>query len=569
MQGFGVSAFIIPSTDPHASEYVADHWMTRAWISGFTGSAGTAVVTQNEAALWTDSRYFLQGEEQLSGTPFQLMKDGLPDTPSITAWLDAKLGREDVIGMEASVNTVADYRTWQAALGKERIKLCPVPDIWADRPPLPHSTIEQQPLQWAGETTKSKLQRVRSVMQEKGADALLITQLDEIAWLTNLRGADVHCTPVFIAYMLITTSEAFLFGPSPELLLKGEENFIVRPYDAIFNHLRGMSDCRVMVDTNTCNCALWDALTTHCTPVECASPIAAMKAIKNEAEIAGFRQAMLEEGVAMVRLWRWLEEAVPKGGVTEMGVDKKLTELRSQSPLFRGLSFDTIAAYGAHAAIVHYEATPESDIELKPKGFLLLDCGGQYTCGTTDVTRTIPLGPLTDEERLHYTLVLKGHLRLAMAKFPVGTAGTQLDVLARYAMWQEGVNYGHGTGHGVGSRLSVHEGPHQIRMQWRPAPLCAGATITNEPGIYLAGRHGIRTENTMLVKPYKTTPFGEFLQLEPLTLCPIDLTPVVPDMLLPDEIAYLQSYHQNVYNALSPLLSEDEKQWLLGFRFRG
>ena len=563
MRQRGIQAFIVPSTDPHASEYVPQHWTTRQWISGFTGSAGTAVITLDQAALWTDSRYYLQAGEQLGGTPFTLMRDGQPDTPSITQWLSQVLQAQDVVGFDAAVNTQADGRAWRKELQRSGIgtqtSSDPAETLWTDRPPLPHSTIAEHPMQYAGESVESKLARLRQKMHEEGAEALLITQLDEIAWLTNLRGGDVHCTPVFIAYMLVTPTHATLYAASET---PRSEAFDVKPYAAITTDLQHLTAERIMADPATCNCALWHAIPEGCTIIETPSPIARIKAVKNECEIAGFRQAMLHEGVAMVRLLMWLERNIGREAITEMSLDAKLTQLRQESDAFIDLSFDTIAAYGEHAAIVHYEATPETDIALQPRGFLLLDCGGQYVSGTTDITRTIPLGELTEEERRDYTLVLKGHLRLAMARFPEGTAGTQLDALARYAMWQEGINFGHGTGHGVGARLSVHEGPHQIRMQWRPAPLQAGMTVTNEPGIYRAGRHGIRIENTMLVVSHCQTEFGRFLALEPLTLCPIDLRPVIADMLLPDEKEYLRQYHNNVYATLAPHLNEEERAWM-------
>ena len=537
----GLSAFIFPSTDPHQGEYVPEHWMTRQWISGFDGSAGTAVVTLSDAALWTDSRYFIAASEQLEGTPFSLMKDGLPETPSITEWLCRQLSKGETVGIDGDVFTMAEIEEMKTAFEKAgillRTDLDPAEELWTDRPPIPRNKVEIQPLQFAGESAESKIERVRQALREQKAEGILISQLDEIAWLLNLRGSDVHCNPVFVSYVLLTLDEVALFIDS-EKLDETAENYLkelgvkVRPYRK----------------PNFEN--------------KVSNPIPAMKSVKNAAEIEGFKRAMLRDGIAMVKFLRWLESAINTGKETEISIDRKLTALRAEQPLYRGLSFDTIAAYGPHGAIVHYEATPESDVLLKPKGLLLLDSGAQYQDSTTDITRTIALGPLTDEERLDYTLVLKGHIRLALSRFPDGISGTQIDALARYAMWQRGINYGHGTGHGVGSYLCVHEGPHQIRHTWKPAPLHAGMTVTNEPGIYRAGKHGVRIENTMIIVEDGETEFGRFLRLEPLTLCPIDLTPVVWDMMTSEEVTYLNAYHQKVYETLSPHLDEEDKQWL-------
>ena len=563
MQKNGLSAFIFPSTDPHQGEYVPEHWQTRQWISGFDGSAGTAVVTLSDAALWTDSRYFIAAAEQLEGTPFSLMKDGLPETPSITTWLIDQLANgqwsmvngqwstvnEKVVGIDGDVFTQAEIEEMEAAFGKAGIKLRtdldPAEELWTDRPPIPKNKVEVQPLEFAGESAQSKIERVRQALKEQGAEVLVIAQLDEIAWLLNMRGSDVHCNPVFVSYVLLTLTEVTLFIDE-EKLDEETSSYLkrigvkVRPYSQF-----KPSTCQ-LVNSSTCQ----------------LSPIPAMKSIKNAAEIEGFRRAMVRDGVAMVKFLRWLKPAVEAEKETEISIDKKLTALRAEQALYRGLSFDTIAAYGSHGAIVHYEATPESDVKLEPKGLLLLDSGAQYQDGTTDITRTIALGPLSDEERLDYTLVLKGHIRLALTRFPDGISGTQIDALARYAMWQHGINFGHGTGHGVGSYLCVHEGPHQIRHTWKPAPLHAGMTVTNEPGIYRQGKHGVRIENTMIIVEGGETEFGKFLRLEPLTLCPIDLTPVVWDMMTPEEVTYLNVYHKKVFDELSPYLTEEEREWL-------
>ena len=568
----GLQAFIFPSTDPHCGEYIPDHWMTRKWISGFDGSAGTAVVTLKDAALWTDSRYFLAAADQLSGTPFRLMKDGLEETPTISRWLQEVLPAGSNVGIDSWVNTIANVRGLKDELEKAGLQLCigddPADELWENRPSIPTNPIEIQPLEYAGETCESKIARLREALQEAGAEGTVVSQLDEIAWLLNLRGTDVHCNPVFVAYVLLTQSEVTLFT-NPEKIttevaayLK-ENNIKALPYSALTEALEAYKGETLLLAPNSSNWNLQAHLPETCKVIDHNSLIAPMKAIKNETEIRGFRNAMIRDGVAMVKFLCWLKKTMESGNYpTEIDVDQKLTALRAEQPLFRDISFDTIAGYGPHGAIVHYEATPETDVKLEPKGLLLLDSGAQYQDGTTDITRTIALGPLTESEKLDYTLVLKGHIRLALTKFPKGACGTQLDALARYAMWQYGINYLHGTGHGVGSYLNVHEGPHQFRMNHMPAPLLPGMTVTVEPGIYRAGEHGARTENTMIVQEYKKTEFGEFLQLDALTLCPIDTTPIIWEMMLPDEIAYLNAYHKRVYDELSPYLNEEEKGWL-------
>lgn len=566
-----LDAYIFPSTDPHCGEYIPDHWMTREWISGFNGSAGTAVVTLQDAALWTDSRYFLAASEQLEGTPFQLMKLKIPGTPSIAEWLGQVLPKNSIVGMDGWVNTIADIRGMKEELEFQGLKLelgnDPAKQLWEDRPALPDDQIEIHPLKFAGETTTSKLSRLRKELLALHAEGTIVSQLDELAWLCNLRGKDVHCNPVFVSYMIVTQQNATLYI-SPKKVTEEvkaylkEQNILLKEYEEILDDLKLYPQPSLMIDPSTSNWELIAHLPEACHLVEHSSIIAPMKAIKNETEIQGYRNAMLRDGIAMVKFLHWLETALRTGQETELSVDKKLTSLRAQQPLYRDISFDTIAGYGPHGAIVHYEATSETDIPLEPHGLLLLDSGAQYQDGTTDITRTIALGPLSEQEKIDYTLVLRGHIRLAMCKFPAGSSGTQIDACARYAMWQEGVNFLHGTGHGVGSYLNVHEGPHQIRMNYMPAPLCANMTVTDEPGIYRAGSHGVRIENTMLITPYLNNEFGEFLQLEALTLCPIDKTPIVRERMQTDEIHYLNEYHQRVYRELAPHLNDEEKAWL-------
>lgn len=566
-----LDAFIFPSTDPHCGEYIPDHWKAREWISGFNGSAGTAVVTLTDAALWTDSRYFLAAADQLAGTPFQLMKMNIEGTPSISEWLGEVLEEDSVVGMDGWVNTVNSVNDMEAELSDYGIELDtildPTKDLWTDRPAIPEDKVEIHPIELTGESTQSKLCRVRKAMAEHGAEALIISQLDEIAWLLNMRGNDVHCNPTFVSYVIVYEDSCTLYINKEKLSAEvieylDSQDIFIEDYDMLAVDLGNLGAETAILDFKTSNYQLFDLLPSDIQVINEQSPIAMMKAVKNEAEIRGYRSAMLKDGIAMVKFLHWLKPAVEAGGQTEISIDKKLTSLRAEQPLYRDISFDTIAGYGPHGAIVHYEATPETDVVLEPKGLLLLDSGAQYQDGTTDITRTIALGPLTEEERHDYTLVLRGHIRLAMVKFPAGASGTQMDICARYAMWQEGINYLHGTGHGVGSYLNVHEGPHQFRMNYMPAPFLAGMTVTNEPGIYKTGKHGCRTENTMLITHFMDGEFGEFLQLEPLTLCPIDTAPINWNEMQQDEIDYLNWYHKLVYDTLSPHLDEEDREWL-------
>lgn len=566
-----LSAFIIPSTDPHSGEYVPDHWKTREWVSGFTGSAGTAVITLDDAALWTDSRYFLQAADQLDGTGIRLMKDRLPDTPSIPEWLGQSLSPGAMVGVNGWVNTIGETQALREALAREGLTLRtdydPVTRLWDDRPALPGTPVSIHPLEYAGVACHEKLAAIREKLLARGADGILLSTLDDIAWTLNLRGNDVHCNPVFVSYLLITSQESILYVRAEKLTTEvkaylAQEGVNTEDYDDLQEDLRDYPYATLSLDPGRTNEAVRQAVNPLTKVLLEESPVPLMKAVKNEAEIRGFHAAMLRDGVAMVKFLKWLEEAVPQGNETEMSIDRKLYECRAEQPLFRGISFDTIAGYKEHAAIVHYEATPETDKPLAPEGLLLLDSGAQYADGTTDITRTIALGETTDDERRDYTLVLKGHIGLTRACFPQGTCGTQLDVLARQAMWREGANFLHGTGHGVGAYLNVHEGPHQIRMNHVPTPLRPGMTVTDEPGIYRAGRYGIRTENTLLVVPYRETEFGTFYTFEPLTLCPIDTRPIVRSMLTAEETEWLNAYHRMVYDRLSPLLDEEHRAWL-------
>lgn len=568
-----LSAFVFPSTDPHNGEYVPDHWKGREWVSGFNGSAGTVVVTGNAAALWTDSRYFIAAAQQLEGTGIELMKLKIPGTPTIAEWLGQQLidCQRPEVGIDGMVNSQASAEALIADLRSHggitvRANLDPLKTIWTDRPPIPQDLVSVHPLEYAGEDVKSKVSRIRKALRDLHADGMLMSALDDIAWTLNMRGTDVHCNPVFVSYLLISSNSVTLYINKVKLshvvMAYLQDNGVsIDDYENVDKGLKSYPDYNILIDPDE-TCYTLARIAACQEVVRSKSPVPALKAVKNEAEIRGYRSAMLKDGIAMVKFLKWLKPAVQAGGQTELSVDRKLTSLRRQQPLFRDISFDTIAGYGTHAAIVHYEATPETDIPLEPHGMILIDSGAQYQDGTTDITRTIALGPVSDYEKHVYTLVLKGHIQLAMCKFPKGAAGTQMDILARSAMWREGLNYLHGTGHGVGSYLNVHEGPHQFRMEWMPAPFVEGMTVTDEPGIYLPDRFGVRIENTMIVEKYKTTEFGEFLQFDALTLCPIDTAPIDVSMLSDEEVEWLNSYHRRVYDAIAPHVSMDEREWL-------
>lgn len=573
MKSEGIDAFVFPSTDPHNGEYVPEHWKGREFISGFNGSAGTAVVTMDDAALWTDSRYFLQAEEQLAGTGFRLMKLKIEGTPTISQWLGRKLAANGgtVVGIDGMVNSIGTVEALADELRAEggitlRTNFDPLKVIWKDRPAIPSDMAIVHPQKYAGESAQSKIARIRQALRERHVEGMLVSALDDIAWALNIRGTDVHCNPVVVSYLLITMDSVTLYINSDKLTPVVREHLAANgvmtdEYENVKNGLAGYDGYNILMDPDETCYTLYKAYGDR-PKVLAPSPLPSMKIVKNETEIMGYRYAMLRDGIAMVKFLRWLVPAVEEGGVTEVSASDELEAFRAEQSLFKDISFDTIAGYGAHGAIVHYEPTPETDIELKPEGLLLLDSGAQYLDGTTDITRTIALGPVTDEQKHIYTLVLKGHIRLAMAKFPANASGTQLDILAREAMWREGLNYMHGTGHGVGSYLSVHEGQHQIRMEYKPEPLRAGMTVTNEPGLYLAGKFGVRIENTMLITEYMNTEYGRFLKLEPLTLCPIDKAPIDVDMLADEELDYLNDYHAAVFKSLSPYLDDEMTEWL-------
>ncbi len=571
LQQEGIQATIIPSTDPHISEYVAPHWQSRKWISGFTGSAGTVVVTACKAGLWTDSRYFLQAAKQLEGTGIDLYKEMLPETPDIPTFLSLELQEGQTVGIDGNMFSHKEVERMESKLGKRDIRVKSIPDpmdtLWTDRPPMPEKPAYLYPLGYAGKSCEEKFAAIRHEMAKSGAEALLLSTLDEIAWTLNLRGDDVHCNPVVISYLIIEKESVHYFI-QPQKVTEEVAAYLagsgvtVHPYEAIAPYLQHMEAATISADPAKTNHAVYSAIPAGCRVIREASPVTLLKAIRNGQEIAGIHAAMVRDGVALVKFQMWLEQAVPGGDVTEMSMDRRLHDFRAAQPLFISQSFDTIAGYKEHGAIVHYMATPETDATLRPEGFILIDSGAQYWDGTTDITRTIALGELTGEEKEDYTIVLKGHIDLAKAVFPEGTRGVQLDVLARTAMWERFMNYLHGTGHGVGHCLNVHEGPQSIRMNENPVTLQPGMVTSNEPGIYKAGSHGVRTENLMLTIPAGQGMFGGYLKFETITLCPICQKGILPQMLDKEEIAWLDNYHRTVYEKLSPYLDEAEKVWL-------
>ena len=570
MRSKHIDAVIIPGTDPHQSEYPSEHWKFRDYVSGFTGSNGTAVVTLDDAGLWTDSRYFLQAAEQLEGSGFTLRKENIPGEPTVLEWLGEVLDEDAVVGVDGRLFSLIEANRIEMFCAQNGFMFAPdfraAEAIWTDRPARPKNPAFVHDEALAGEDVDSKISRVVDALDAADADGLLITALDEIAWLLNLRGSDVDYTPVVIAFAYVSADERVLFIDSEKVTSEVKDHLKkygvkIKDYDDIEKFLGKISStATVMVDPNRVSDALGQAMI--CNKTYMASPVIALKGVKNECQIAGFRQAMLYDGAAMVRMMMWLEQNVANG-ITEMDVDRRLQQERAAYASNRGDSFHMIAGYKDHGAIVHYEATDESAYTLAPEGLLLIDTGGQYLEGTTDITRTISLGNPTVAEKHDYTLILKGHLALARAVFPKGTMGVQLDVLARGPLWNEGMTYLHGTGHGVGHFLGCHEGPQSIRMEANPTPLELGMVTSNEPGIYKTGEYGIRTENLLLCVPAcSNEEWGEFYKFESLTLFPYDTTLMDMDMLSREEVKQINDYHAMVCERLRPLLSADEAQWL-------
>lgn len=571
MQKQGVAAYIVPGTDPHAGEYFADYWKERDWISGFDGSAGTAVITKDKACVWVDSRYYIQADVQLKDTGFVAMKMGLPETPDMLNWIAAGLQPGDRVGVNPllfSVNAFLSMRNQFSLNGIELVQTDLIQPIWEDRPALPEQKIFVYDVAFAGQTCLEKIALLRQKIKEAHADVFVLNTLDDIAWLFNIRGKDVTYNPVATAYALVDDTEAVIYI-SPEKLTEevrsyfASQQVLVKDYQQIYKDLGSISkDKRVLLDGSKINQSLFEAITPECAVINRMSPVSLMKSIKNETEISGMRQAMIKDGVALTRFFMWLESTVSSGELTEISIAEKLYNFRAEQSNFFGESFGTIAGYAGHGAIVHYKADEQSNAKILPEGILLLDSGGQFFEGTTDITRTITLGNPTPQQKTDFTLVLKGHIGIATAVFPVGTRGSQLDILARKAMWDRRLNYGHGTGHGVGHFLNVHEGPQNIRMDENPVTLQPGMFISNEPGLYRTDEYGIRTENLIMVTPDLQSEFGQFLRFETLTLFPIDTNLIDKDLLTKAEIDWLNAYHQEVYEKIAPHLNEVEKEWL-------
>lgn len=570
MQNKGLHAFVIPSTDAHLSEYPASHWQAREWISGFTGSAGTVVVTLDKAALWTDSRYFLQVADELDPQRFLLHKEGLPHTPSISEWLDSELDSGAYVGFDGKVYAAREALNFIHQLNQCGLHVIadydPFDTIWNDRPLIPQNPIYIFSEKYTGESARHKISRICNAVEKTGASSLLVASLDTIAWIFNIRGNDVKCNPVAVSYAIISREKTILFITSsklPEDVTRylTEQGVTLAHYNDIYDYTQKLFGT-ICLNSEKIPYKLYENIPADCKIVDVPSPADWMKSVKNHTEINGFRRAMEKDGIALVRFLMWLEKTVPQGLVSELDIPYKLVELRSKEQGFVGESFATISGYGPNAAIVHYNVTADSSLQLKPEGLLLIDSGGQYLDGTTDITRTIALGVLTKQMKEDYTLVLKGHIGIATAIFPQGTRGSQIDILARKALWDKGLNYLHGTGHGVGHFLNVHEGPQSIRMIENPTSLEIGMVTSNEPGLYRAGKHGVRIENLVLTKKEKTTEFGDFYSFETLTLCPIDKAPIIKEMLTDAEIDWLNTYHKTVYDRLSPWLTTEEKLWL-------
>lgn len=571
MKDKGFDAFIIPTTDAHLSEYPAPYWMSREWISGFTGSAGTVVVTLEKAGLWTDSRYFIQAEQELIGTTIDLYKEKLPKTPTIDAWLVGELKAGSVVGIDQNVYAAKDYLGLNEKLTKRGLllngTLDPFASIRNDRPQIPTNTIFELPVEYAGLLPSEKISKVCDELEKEGADSTIVSSLDSIAWLFNIRGNDVTYNPVAVAYAFVSRIETVLFI-NPQKLTKETTTFLqsqgvtLAEYDKVFDFVAALKDRKIAVSPSKITYSLYSKISPSCQIIDILSPVEMMKSMKNETEIAGFRSAMVRDGVALVKFYIWLEKNVAEGNVTEWSIGEKLIEYRAQQDLYVGESFGTIAGYEENGALPHYKVTESSSKTIRQANFLLIDSGAQYFDGTTDITRTWVLGELTDQMKKDYTNVLKGYISLATCRFPAGTRGSQIDVLARQFLWNNGQNYLHGTGHGIGHFLNVHEGPQSIRMEENSVTLELGMVMSNEPGLYKEGEYGIRTENLMLVKKFTENEFGTFYEFETLTLCPIDTTPIDKALMSASDIDWLNDYHAMVYDRLSPSLNEDEKSWL-------
>lgn len=571
MKQHNISAYLTPGTDPFLSEYLPECWNQREFISGFTGSAGKVIITSKKAGLWTDSRYFLQAEKELAGSSISLYKKGLPETPTAEEWLKNEVGNNGKIGVNPHLLSISDYELLKSDLAENNIELLSTVDyineIWSDRPPLPlHKTIVLKD-EITGESVDSKLNRLRKHLNKKGLEACFISSLDEIAWLFNIRGTDIQYNPVNISYAMVTMTNAFLYIHPEKVTeeLNKQQNISCIPFDEMENHIQSFSEiANISVDASRLNYATYSILNDNFKVQKHPSWITLEKATKNLVETEGTRKAMIKDGVALVRFFIWLEKAIKDGHtLSEYDLGVKLSKFRSLQEGFRDESFSTIAGFNGNGAIVHYSAQKENCKTIMSEGILLIDSGGQYEHGTTDITRTIAVGKVADEAKRDYTLVLKGHLALSYTPFPAGTRGDQLDALARQYLWNAGLDYGHGTGHGVGHFLNVHEGPQSIRKEYNPTPLLPGMICSNEPGLYRTGEYGIRIENLVLVKSKEKNAFGDFLEFETLTQFPYDQKLINQKLLSESEIQQINYYHKKVRNSLIDFLDETEKQWLL------
>lgn len=573
MKKHRIDAYIIPSSDPHLSEYPADRWKSRGWISGFNGSAGTVVITAGKAGLWTDSRYFLQAEIQLEGSGIELYRASLPETPTIIDFLWQELDKGQTVGLDGQTYSATEAQSLEDKLSKKGIRFETsydlIDDIWKDRPAIPGNQIFEMPVELSGQSVSEKLNAINDQLHKEGADCLILGALDEIAWTFNIRGTDVTYNPVAVSYGFVSEKESVLFIDPQKMTeeiacnLK-KEGVTLADYSRIQTFISKLpGNDTVYVDKNKTNISLFNAIPKECPVIEGITPANHLKSIKNETEIKGFHNALIKDGVALTKFYIWLENKMAIGEiVTEIDASEKLSSLRAEQPMYLMDSFETISSYAGHAAIVHYSPTPETDATLEPRGLFLMDSGAQYLDGTTDITRTIPLGEPTEQMKKDFTRVLKGHISLAKCKFPANTRGSQLDILARKALWDAGINFLHGTGHGIGHCLNVHEGPQSIRMEENPVKLKPGMVLSNEPAMYRTGEYGIRTENMILIREDSQTEWGTFLNFETLTLCYIDTRMVIVPMLSVREHAWLNKYHQMVYELLSPHLNKEEAEWL-------
>ncbi|HLS29256.1 MAG TPA: aminopeptidase P family protein [Flavobacteriaceae bacterium] len=568
MKKNNIDAFIVFSADPHMSEYLPEAWQEREWLSGFTGSYGFVVVTKDKAGLWTDGRYFTQAKEQLQGTEITMFKDKVIDAVDYVEWIISVTSKNAKIAVNALATSHASWTDLKTKLEKNKRQLINKPllnEVWKDRASEGMNPVFVQPISRAGESVLDKLARIREKMKEENASVHIVSSLDDVAWTLNLRGSDVECNPVFLSYLLITPEKAILFVKTEKLneeaiSLMQESNVQTQEYESFFPHLKTLKQEKIWLSNNT-NQAVFEAVEDQNEIMVAPVPGNLMKAVKNKTELKGFETVMLKDGVAMVNFLYWLTDRVGKEKMTEYSVSRKLLEFRQQQENFVGVSFETIVGYKGNGAIIHYAPPSKGSAEIRAEGSVLIDSGGQYLEGTTDLTRTLPLGEITKEFKKDYTTTLKAYINLAMAKFPKGTRGEQLDVLARLPLWKEGKDFMHGTGHGVGSFLNVHEGPQSIRKEHNPFSLQPGMVLSNEPGYYITGKYGIRHENLMSVKEFKETEWNDFYEFETLTYCPFFKEPIIKEMLTCEEIQWLNDYHKTCEKKLSHLLEGQVKDW--------